>query len=238
MLARPGRLGLKPRWTSANGAATITRTIIDAVLVGRIAVLTEQGDTSAIAKRPVHHPITIGPLGLAGDAQADLSVHGGVDKAIHHYPRDHYDWWRDTLGDQPKLEHAGAFGENISTTGLTEDSACLGDRYRMGSALVEITQGRQPCWKQAHHLGRPGVVAAMVATMRSGWYYRVIEAGNVGPGDALELLARPQPHWTVARVTGFVIGGRGKREPTAMLELARLAVLADGWRARAMRLAG
>jgi MOSC domain-containing protein YiiM len=208
---------------------------IEAVLTGRIAAFGPKREPSAIAKTRVAGRLRVGWLGLDGDQQGDLSVHGGPDKAIHHYPRDHYAWWQAQLPDHALLGDAGAFGENISTSGLAEDAACIGDRYRLGTALVEIAQGRQPCWKQAHRLSELRAVAMIVESGRSGWYYRVIEEGQVAAGDALTLLDRPLPDWSVARVTGMLIARRG-RDPAALRELASLTALADGWRAKAERL--
>lgn len=209
---------------------------IDAVLTGKARTFGAKGETSAIAKTPVAGALHVGFLGIAGDEQADLTVHGGPDKAIHHYPRDHYDWWRDTLGDHALLAAPGAFGENISTAGLVEDEACLGDRYRLGSALVEISQGRQPCWKLGHRFGVASVPATVVSSRRSGWYYRVIEEGSVAPGDALALVERPLPDWSVERVFMLLIGGAGKREPAALRALAATEALAKTWRVRAEKL--
>ena len=208
---------------------------IDAVFTGKIARFTDTGETSAIAKHPVHGPVGIGFRGLEGDSQADLLVHGGPDKAIHHYPRDHYGWWYDRLPDQPLLTRAGAFGENITTHGLTEQDVCIGDRFRLGTALVEVCQGRQPCWKQAHRLDDKSVVATMVKSGRSGWYYRVIEEGNVAAGDTLVRTERTHPQWSVERVTGIIVAGR-ERNVATLRDLARLRELAEGWRARAASL--
>lgn len=207
--------------------------IVDALLAGQVEPF--GGETSAIAKVPVDGMRRIGVLGIEGDAQADLRVHGGHDKAIHHYPRDHYPFWRDLLGDVTVLATSGAFGENISTHGLTEGDACLGDRYRLGSALLEICQGRQPCWKQAHRLGFKGAVAVMVSSGKSGWYYRVIEEGDAAAGDRLDLVNRPLPSWPIERVTGLLIGGKARSQPAAARDLSRLDVLAEGWRQRAAR---
>lgn len=208
---------------------------IDAVFTGKIARFTDTGETSAIAKHPVHGPVGIGFRGLEGDSQADLLVHGGPDKAIHHYPRDHYGWWYDRLPDQPLLTRAGAFGENISTHGLTEQDVCIGDRFRLGTALVEVCQGRQPCWKQAHRLDDKSVVATMVKSGRSGWYYRVIEEGTVAAGETLVRVERTHPQWSVERVTGIIVAGR-ERNVATLRDLARLRELAEGWRARAASL--
>ncbi len=208
---------------------------IDALLTGKARAF--RGDeASAIAKTVVDGAKRVGFLGIDGDEQADLTVHGGVDKAIHHYPRDHYGWWNDALGGHALLGTAGAFGENISTEGLVETEAAVGDRYRLGTALVEISQGRQPCWKLGHRFGVATVPATVVKTRRSGWYYRVIEEGVVAAGDTLELIDRPLPQWTVERVFALLIGGAGKREPEALRALADMEQLAATWRARAEKL--
>ncbi len=213
--------------------------LIDALLTGRIDpdFAPGRGD-SAIAKRAVTESRRVGLLGIEGDAQADLTVHGGRDKAIHHYPREHYAGWASALGPTPLLGAPGAFGENISTLGMTEEAVCLGDRYRMGSALVEVAQGRQPCWKQAHYLGEPKLVALMVASGRTGWYYRVIEEGAVAAGDALVLEDRPCAEWPVARLFGLLIGGKHRGEGAALAELGEHPLLAEEWRRRARALAG
>ena len=214
----------------------VAMTRIDAVLLGRVVPFGPEGETSAIAKKRIDGPRTVEFFGIEGDAQADLSVHGGRDKAVHHYPRDHYRWWAERLGEHPLLTQPGAFGENISTRGLTEADVCIGDRFRMGTALVEIAQGRQPCWKQAHRLNDKRVVAAMVKSGRTGWYYRVIEEGSVAAGDALVQVERLHPEWNVARVTAIVVAG-AERDAATLRDLSRVAQLADGWRARATKLA-
>lgn len=210
---------------------------IDAVLIGKARSFRGE-EASAIAKAPVAGPLHVCFLGITGDEQADLTVHGGVDKAIHHYPRDHYGWWADELDQHTLLDAPGAFGENISTEGLVESEACIGDRYRLGSALVEISQGRQPCWKLGHRFGVASVPATVVTTRRSGWYYRVIEEGAVAAGDRLALIERPLADWSVERTFHLLIGGGGKREPDALRALAAMDALATTWRARAEKLLG
>ena len=208
---------------------------IDAVLTGKARAF--RGDeTSAIGKTPFEGARAVRRLGIDGDEQADLTVHGGVDKAIHHYPRDHYDWWAEALGGHALLTAPGAFGENISTEGLVESDLCIGDRFRLGTALVEVSQGRQPCWKLGHRFGIASVPATVVTSGRSGWYYRVIEDCAVAAGDALDLIERPLPEWSVERVFRLLIGGAGKREPGALRELAAMEALATTWRARAAKL--
>lgn len=207
-----------------------------AVLTGK-ALPFRSGETSAIAKAPCEGPVAVGLLGLEGDEQADLSVHGGPDKALHHYAQDHYPFWRGVLGTHPLLAGPGAFGENIATLGLTEREVCLGDRFLLGTALVEVSQGRQPCWKQGHRLGSPGVVASLVAYRNVGWYYRVLEPGLVAAGGEIELIERPLPAWDIARVFGLIIGGDGADDPAALRLLAGMDVLAASWRKRAAMMA-
>ena len=174
---------------------------IDAVLTGRAVDYTRPGSRSAIDKRAVEGPVRIGPEGLAGDEQGDRRVHGGPDKAIHHYPRDHYASWQGEVGAHALLQAAGAFGENISTSGITEADVCLGDRLRLGSALVEVSQARQPCWKLSDRFGIADMARRVQDSGRSGWYYRVLETGTVQAGDTLVLVDRPHPHWPVPRLS-------------------------------------
>ena len=208
---------------------------VEAVLTGRVQPL-RRDELSGIRKETKSGQVAVDVLGLAGDEQADLRVHGGPDKAIHHYPHDHYPFWESLNFTHSKLEQVGAFGENISTSGLVESEACIGDRYRLGSAVVEIAQGRQPCWKQGHVMDWPQLVALMVKHRRTGWYYRVIETGTVAAGDRLELIERPFVDWTVERVFGLLIAGDAKDDPAAARALAALPVLAESWRIKAEKL--
>ncbi len=195
-----------------------------------------RGEQSGIRKAALFGPVKITFLGLEGDEQADLSVHGGPDKAIHHYPFDHYARWSASAPAQDALNGPGAFGENISTFGLLEDEVCIGDQFQLGSARIEISQGRQPCWKQAARLEWTTLPAMMVRERRSGWYYRVIEEGEAEAGDILTLMDRLLPDWSVARVFGLLIAGGHKREPEALPALAAMERLDAGWRLRAWEL--
>lgn len=212
------------------------KTPILAVLTGKARPF--RGDEpSAIGKLPVVDAVAVDAMGLVGDEQADRTVHGGIDKAIHHYPADHYDWWRGYLGDAPLLDAPGAFGENISTAGLDEDSVFLGDRFRLGTALVEVSQARQPCWKLDHRFGTKGVMAQVVKTRRTGWYYRVLEPGVVEAGDDLALVERPYPEWPLASLFGLLIGGEAKDRVADLRALRDVPVLAETWKVRRAKLA-
>ncbi len=200
---------------------------VQAVLVGRSETYTRPGTRSAIAKCPVTGRVSAGPLGLAGDEQADRHVHGGPDKALHLYAFEHYAAWRRELGHSALLAAPGAFGENLSTLGVTEDQLCLGDRLRIGTAVLEVAQGRQPCWKLNDRFAVPDMARRLQQSLRTGWYCRVVTAGEVGAGDALELLARPHADWSIARLMRVLY------EPcldTVVLLGMRELPLVPGWR--------
>ncbi len=205
---------------------------LNALLTGVIAPIDEKRK-SAIAKRPVDGPVRLSFTGLEGDFQADKYHHGGADKAVHLYPFDHYARWRGDMPDHPRLAAPGGFGENFSTTGLLEDQVCIGDRFRIGTALIEVSQGRKPCSIQGRFLNWPKLPELMVKERRSGWYARVIEEGVVAAGDMLTLVDRPLPDWSVMRVFGLLIAGDHKADPAALDVLAAMELLHDGWRERA-----
>ena len=206
--------------------------VLVALLAGRSAPFRAADEPSAIAKVPLSGEVTIGPLGIVGDEQADRVFHGGPDKALHHYPADHYPVWRAALGGHPELA-PGGFGENISTMGLTESDVRLGDRFRLGSALIEVSHGRQPCWKLGHRFGHATLAAQVVANGRCGWYYRVLEAGHATAGDRMDLVETGLADWTMDRLFALLIGGGHKRDRAALPYLAGLPVLAEAWRERA-----
>ena len=168
---------------------------------------------SGFIKQPVRGPVAIGTAQLAGDGQADRTVHGGPEKAILAYCRDHYPRWcaeleRDDLTD-------GSFGENFALSGLDETTVAIGDRYRIGTALVEVSQPRQPCWKLARRCRLPSMPAKAIATGRLGWYFRVIEAGQAAAGTPVTLDARPHPAWTIQRINALFFGPAEDRAPLA-----------------------
>ncbi len=219
-------------------------TTIDALLVGKPAPFRADGAVSSIGTRlPVDRPAPLGPLGFEGDRVGDPTVHGGTDKAVHFYPGEHYPLWRADIAKagiepHPHLARLGGFGENISAMSMTEDAVQIGDRFRIGAALVEVSQGRQPCWKIDHHFGLKGMTVGVIRTGRSGYYFRVIEEGLVGPDDRIEQTARAAHGWTVERTFFMLIGGYHRLEGSAaaLQELADLEPLAENWRNRALQL--
>ena len=200
---------------------------VKALLTGKVRAYTRPGSRSGIDKQPVAGPIHIGPLGLTGDEQGDPRVHGGIDKAVHHYPFDHYATWQLDLGALPLLETAGAFGENISTTGIDETTVCLGDRFHLGTAVLEVSQGRQPCWKLNDRFGIPDMARRVQDSGRSGWYYRVLQPGHAQAGDHLACIERPHPDWSLARLAALLYG---RVLDPALLEPALALPLVPSWR--------
>lgn len=203
------------------------QTRIDAVLVGKVVDYTRPGSRSAIAKRPVTGVVRVGIEGLDGDEQGDRRVHGGPDKAIHHYPRQHYLAWEQELGAHPLLQAPGAFGENLSSDGPDEATVCLGDRFRLGSALLEVSQLRQPCWKLSDRFAVADMARRVQDSGRTGWYYRVLEPGEVVAGDALVLQERRFPDWPLARIAEALY--RRGAEPALLRALLALP-LVPSWR--------
>lgn len=176
---------------------------IRSILIGKVKVLKEPELMSAILKQAVSGKTTLDLLGLAGDEQADSRVHGGVDKAVHFYAYSHYELWRKELGDLDVLRCTGAFGENFSVY-LTEHEVCIGDIWQIGNTKLQVSQGRQPCWKLNIRFAVPDMSSRVQQTLRAGWYCSVLESGEVSIGDSMQLLHRPHPDWTIARLLATI----------------------------------
>ncbi len=201
---------------------------VSGLFTGRIEDRWPGRPPSAIGKQPAPGPQRLETLGFEMDAQADLTVHGGPDKAVHHYAGEHYAEWRAEFPQLADKFHPGGFGENISTEGMTEETLCIGDIFALGTARVQISQGRQPCWKLNNHIGEKTMAARFQKTVRTGWYYRVLEPGSVEVGDEFTLLERLNPDWTLIRVIAARFNAR--LDPETAATLARLPALAEGWR--------
>jgi MOSC domain-containing protein YiiM len=155
--------------------------------------------TTGIFKEPVAGAVRLRTLNLDGDRQADLSVHGGPEKAVYVYPSEHYDYWRSELGRS--VLSWGMFGENFSTEGILENQTSIGDKYRIGSALVMVTQPRMPCYKLGIKFGRDDMLKLFLKSLRSGFYLSVLEEGEVSAGDEIQLVARDRNNITVTDIT-------------------------------------
>jgi MOSC domain-containing protein YiiM len=182
--------------------------------------------TSAIDKRPVHGAVWCGREGLAGDGQADRKNHGGPEKAVLASAAEHLPFWRALLGREDV--GPGAFGENLLLEGLTEEGVCLGDIWACGGAVLQVSQPRLPCWKQARRWGRKDVALVMQTHGLTGWYLRVLGEGELEAGAPLTLLERPAPRWSVARANRVLHGRPADRD--AATELAVLPFLAPALR--------
>jgi MOSC domain-containing protein YiiM len=204
--------------------------IIEAVCTGTARPF-HGAELSAFAKRPREGPVQIHAEGLAPDEQADRTVHGGPEQALHLYPLDHHAFWRGEIGDHPALDEPGGFGSNLAVTGLTEDMVHIGDRFACGTALIEVSRPRAPCWKIEHRFGHKGMVAAIIRSGRCGWYFRVIETGEVAAGDSLERVAIGAAEWSVARVFRALTAGKATQDELA--QLAELSALSPYLRAKA-----
>lgn len=210
--------------------------VIETLFAGRTRPLPRDGHAavaSGIVKAPQGGPLWLLLNGLAGDEQGDKVYHGGPDKALHHYPAEHYAWWRSQYPDSPVALIAGAFGENLSTHGMTEQNVHIGDIWRAGSCLLQVSQGRQPCWKLNRLLHREGVALAMQMQGATGWYYRVLQEGWLAPGERLELMARPCPGWPLQRLIAALFPADPQAAGLAQewRQAAAIDSLSANWRA-------
>ena len=207
---------------------------IQSVQTGRVAPLGPGQVASGFVKSPRRGPVHVGLLGLDGDEQADLSVHGGLEKAVYAYAASHYPAWALQFPALAPAFHGGAMGENLTVAEMDESAICVGDVHGIGSARLQVCQPRQPCFKFTLRHSNNQLPKAMVKSGFSGWYYRVLEEGEISAGDRLVLLERPNPDFAFSRLVEIVYHG-GATAP----ELARMADmpgLASQWRDAARQL--
>lgn len=182
--------------------------------------------TTGIFKEPVAGPVMVRTLNLEGDKQADLSVHGGVDKAVYAYPAEHYDYWR---GELPDMDLPwGMFGENLTIEGLVEVDVNIGDHFRLGRAELVATQPRLPCFKLGLKFGRDDMVKRFLASRRTGVYFKVVREGPIQIGDELERLRRDENDVTIADITRLF--AFEKDDLTTLQKAIGISDLPDGWR--------
>lgn len=186
--------------------------------------------TSGMFKSPVETPVALTSSGFQGDGQADLEHHGGPDKAVCVYCIEHYPYWEQEL--ERKLSHA-AFGENVTVTGLGEKEVCIGDIYRMGEALVQISQPRQPCYKLGYKYGRTDMPLLVQNTGYTGYYFRVLEEGLVKSGDPILPVEGSSYGVTVDFANQIMYHERGDVE--GMRQLLAIPELSGSWRKTLMK---
>jgi MOSC domain-containing protein YiiM len=204
---------------------------IASIHVGKIAPLGLEGIKSGFVKQASLGPVTVTPTGIVGDEQADLSVHGGPDKAVYGYGMSHYAAWRNEYPQHRRLLVPGGLGENLAIDGMTEAELCVGDIHGIGTARLQVCQPRQPCFKFALRFDDKHMPRAMIRNGRSGWYYRVLEPGILTPGDRVDLLERPNPRFPFTRLVELTT--RGKATTAELEQMRDMPGLALDWKRRA-----
>jgi MOSC domain-containing protein YiiM len=180
---------------------------------------------TSIFKAPVEGRVAVRRNNIAGDEQSDLTVHGGPHKAVYCYPEEHYSFWREQVPDMRLVPPM--FGENLTTRGLSEEEINIGDQLRVGSALLQVTQPRMPCYKLGIRFGRVDIVKRFWVSGRPGIYFSVIEEGEVAAGDPIERISSAKDGISVADVVALF---RGKKKSPDLLERALRAPLFGGWK--------
>lgn len=184
--------------------------------------------TTGIFKQVVDGRVFLRTLNLDGDRQADLTVHGGKDKAVYCYPLEHYEYWKKEL---PGRElPAGSFGENFTTEGLSEDSVHLGDRFSVGSAEVVVTQPRLPCYKLGVRFQSDDMVRRFLASGRTGFYLAVNREGEVGAGDQIKVISRDENEVPVSEITRLYIAKSYGHDAESLGRALKVAALPESWK--------
>ena len=184
--------------------------------------------TTAIFKDPVNGPIILRKLNLDGDKQADLTVHGGIDKAVYSYPEEHYYYWRKQF---PNMDLGwGMFGENFTTEGLLEDAVNVGDQFQIGSAKLVATQPRMPCYKLGVRFGRMDVIRKFMTSGRPGIYFKVLTEGEIKIDDKIKLIKRDKNNVTVKDIVTLYITRNNTDNIETMRRATKIRDLPEGWR--------
>ena len=184
--------------------------------------------TTAIFKDPVNGPIILRKLNLDGDKQADLTVHGGIDKAVYSYPEEHYYYWRKQF---PNMDLGwGMFGENFTTEGLLEDAVNVGDQFQIGSAKLVATQPRMPCYKLGVRFGRMDVIRKFMTSGRPGIYFKVLTEGEIKTDDKIKLIKRDKNNVTVKDIVTLYITRNNTDNIETMRRATKIRDLPEGWR--------
>jgi len=198
------------------------------VNVGLPRVVMRNGDpvSTGIFKEPVAGRIMLRTLNLDGDRQADLSVHGGSSKAVYVYPSEHYDYWKHEV---PEMDLPwGMFGENFTTTGLFESELNIGDKFHVGSAVVMVTQPRLPCYKLGLRFGRSDMIKRFLGSERTGFYFAVLQEGEVGVGDQIEFIEGSKRNIRVSDITQLYT--REKHNIRLLRRAIEVEALPESWR--------
>jgi MOSC domain-containing protein YiiM len=182
--------------------------------------------TTGIFKEPVKGRVKLRKLNLDGDRQADLTVHGGIDKAVYAYPSEHYEYWQHEL---PDMDFSwGMFGENFTTVGLIEDSVNIGDKFQIGTSQLIVTQPRMPCYKLGIKFGRTDMIRKFLKSRRPGIYFKVLKEGEVGEGDEIELFSKNKTSVTINDIVRLYV--EDKKDVETMKKAISIESLPNGWK--------
>ncbi|AKH21020.1 MOSC domain-containing protein [Sedimenticola thiotaurini] len=206
------------------------------IFTGTIAPLDPDTD-SAINKQPISAPLLCGPEGLVGDQQQDRRHHGGTERALHYYPREHYSYWEEfwlamALPEPTTPFRPAAFGENISDTGLNEEQVNVGDTFTLGEAVLQVSQPRSPCYKLNIRFGYAQMSLMMQTSGRTGWLFRVLQPGTVKPGDSLSRQEIVSSGLSVRRCLDILYNRPFSRD--GLLLLANHESLSANWKQHAL----
>lgn len=182
--------------------------------------------STAIFKKLVEGRLSVGVLNIQGDAQADLTVHGGRSKAVYAYPSEHYEFWQAEYSDIPLTD--SQFGENLSTLGLLETEVCIGDKLSIGTAEFVVTEPRLPCYKLGIRFGRSDILRRFIQSRKSGFYLAVTKTGEIGSGDDIEFISRDENEVTVDDIVRVFAVDKDDRE--TIERALKIDVLPDGWK--------
>lgn len=188
--------------------------------------------TTSIFKTPVHRRVKVSKLNLEGDGQADLSVHGGPNKAVYAYSSEHYDYWRRDFPDKELLW--GMFGENLTTEGLTEDNVHVGDRFRIGTTVLMVTQPRLPCYKLGMRFGHADMPERFLATGHTGFYFAVVEEGEIGAGDIVKPTEKDPNQISIATILRLYID-KDHQDARLLERILQIEALPSSWRKRFLK---
>ncbi|MDF2182513.1 MOSC domain-containing protein [Neptuniibacter sp. CAU 1671] len=202
---------------------------IDQIYIGQLQQIGPSQTPTGIFKSAYNEPVLLTPEGLEGDIQVDRRVHGGPEKALYHFPAENYALLKQAL---PHLEASfipGSIGENISSHGLTDETVHIGDIFRIGSALVQVSQPRRPCWKVNHKYGNGHIAALLMSQGISGWYYRVLEPDTLTNNDPITLIERLPDSISVAEIWQRFVERLQKRLPVEAIN-RDIPGLSDEWK--------
>jgi len=198
------------------------------LFMGGIRPLPPDNKPTGIFKREIIMPAWLGHEGLSGDAQADRRVHGGPDKALHQYPLAHYARLAAAFPEARDLLVPGSIGENLSVPGWDEENICIGDTFRLGDTVIQVSQPRNPCWKIDHRYGIEGMAKLIDDEGITGWYFRVIEEGSIEPNCPFELMERKASEVSISKL--LTLWHEHRPDPMALEALAATPGLAENWR--------